>query len=137
MARKTLTLRGRISAATTKRLIVDDGRLTHGVKVKSFSVLGTGTGDIKATLGMSSKFPILQDFADNRQIAWATYSTGVTGTVRLLDPAHIAITDLYITGTSTLAGEEINYLVVLEPVVISDYEAIIQLTKASAQDDLV
>ena len=35
---RTYTLRGRIPAQTTRRLIVDDGRYTHGMIVKEFYV---------------------------------------------------------------------------------------------------
>ena len=134
---KTITLRGRIKSGQIKRLIVDDGRLTHGVKVKRFSavpVVGAPGATVNATLGLLNRFPVLQDFSDNRQIAWSGSQTAFDG-FNLIDPDHIAINDLYVSGLNS-AGEDINYWVELEAKTISDYEAIVQLTKARAQDDL-
>lgn len=135
---KTLTLRGRIKSGLIKRLIVDDGRLTHGVKVKAFRLLpvapGTAATIVNGTLGLSPRFPLLQDFADNRQIGWCGTQSAFNP-FQLIDPDHVVLNDLYVSAVSS-TGEDVNYWVELETTTLSDYEAIVQLTKASSQDDL-
>ncbi len=136
---KLRTLRGRVAAITVKRLIVDDGRLNHGMKVKEFHVWApsvAGSTDVECALGLDYDMAGDQDASDNRQIGWAAQTTSATSRVMqfsILDPDHIVINDLYINNFS---DDEANYLVILEPVVLSDDEAILTLIKERSQDDL-
>ena len=136
---KVRTLRGRVNGTAVKRLIVDDGRLNHGYKVTAFHVWATSiaSGDDPAcSLGLDFDMNGSWDASDNRQIAWAGQTT--TSTTRmmqfdLIDPDHIVIMDLYINNFSIA---EANYLVILEPVELTDDEAILSLIKERSQDDL-
>lgn len=137
------TLRGQLIEGTSKRLIVDDGRFNHGYKVVRFVVSGEPTSagnDCWATLALDYDAPQQWDWGDNRQIGWA--ATNVTASpdapFSVIDPDHIVVTDLYIQGrVGSSAGESpINYLIELEPVTMSDDQAILALIKERSQDDL-
>ena len=134
------TLRGRVGAQETKRLIVDDGILTQGHKVVAFHVwsIGLGTGDDpECILGKDSDMNSEWDASDNRQIGWAAQTTTATTRMmqfELIDPDHIIINDLYIYNRS--ATDPANYMVLIEPVTLSDDEAVLQLIKERSQDDL-
>jgi len=136
---KMRTLRGRVAAGETKRLIVDDGRLNHGMKVKEFHVWAiskSSSDDPECSLGLDYDMSPNWDASDNRQIAWAGMTT--TQTTRLMDfslidPDHIVIQDLWIQNFSS---DPANYLVILEPVELTDDQAILSLIKERSQDDL-
>ena len=140
---KRRTLRGQFIEGETKRLIVDDGRLNHGYKVVRFVIAGdpnSSANDAWATLSLDYDAPATWDWGDNRQIGWA--STNVQGTAGLeppfsvLDPDHIVIMDLYFQGNVASAGGIINYLIELEPMELTNDQAILTLIKERSQDDL-
>jgi hypothetical protein len=133
------TLRGRVAAGETKRLIVDDGRLNHGMKVKEFHVWAiskASSDDPECSLGLDYDMSPNWDASDNRQIAWAGMTTTVTTRLMdfsLIDPDHIVIQDLWI---QNFGSDPANYLVLLEPVELTDDQAILSLIKERSQDDL-
>ena len=134
------TLRGRVAAQETKRLIVDDGQLNVGHRVVGFVVWATGISsseDPECILGKSSDMNSEWDASDNRQIGWAGQTTSSTSRImgfNLLDPDNIVIQDLFIYNRADT--EEANYLVVVEPVSLTDDEAVLQLIKERGQDDI-
>lgn len=134
------TLRGRVAAQETKRLIVDDGQLNVGHRVVEFVVWATGidsSEDPECILGKSSDMNNEWDASDNRQIGWAGQTTSSTSRImgfNLLDPDNIVIQDLFIYNRADT--EEANYLVVVEPVSLTDDEAVLQLIKERGQDDI-
>ncbi len=135
---RSRTLRGRVTAQETKRLIVDDGMFNHGMKVKEFHVWAISQAsneDPVCILGLDSDMNGEWDASDNRQIGWAAQTTSASSRIaqfNLIDPDHIVIQDLYIYNFSDT--EEANYMVVLEPVMLTDDEAILQLIKERSQD---
>jgi hypothetical protein len=142
---KRRTLRGQFVEGETKRLIVDDGRLNHGYKVVRFVIAGdpaSSGNDAFATLSLDYDAPVIWNWGDNRQIGWA--STNVVGTSGLeppfsvLDPDHVVIMDLYVQGSVGGAGGSsvINYLIELEPMELTNDQAILTLIKERSQDDL-
>lgn len=142
---KRRTLRGQFEEGTNKRLVVDDGRLNHGYKVISFVVAASPSSsgnDVYATLSLDLDAAKEWDWGDNRQIAWSS-SDAVTGVTiappfSVIDPDHIVIQDLFIQGQFGNPGgtSKINYLIELEPVSLTDDQAIITLIKERSQDDL-
>lgn len=136
------TLRGKVAEGTIKQLIVDDGRLTHGLRVRKFIVapVMTTTGQsCWGTLGLDDKMTLAWDWENNNQIAWSSVRSAGTNSLEgpaftLVDPNHVVVRDLFIRcqvgGTDP---QEINYYIELESMEISEYEAIVQLTKESAQ----
>lgn len=142
---KTHTLRGTIEEGTIKRLIIDDGRLTHAMRITKFVVAGdpgSSANDVFAVLGLQGTFPILWNWSDNNQIAWASSNIISTGGVEapfsLTDNDHLIIRDLYITGQVGTSGGSsiINYYIEMEAVDISHDESILQLIKERSQGEL-
>ena len=139
------TLRGQVTEGEVKRLVVDDGRLTNGYKVVNFTIAGdpdSAANDVFATLGLQYDTPLTWDWGDNRQIGWASTTAfnvaGLEAPYVALDPDHIVLRDLYLQGQNGSAGGSgvINYMIVLEPVFITDDQAILTLIKERSQDDL-
>jgi hypothetical protein len=142
---KRRTLRGQLIEGENKRLIVDDGRLNHGYKVARFIVSGipdSSSNDTYATLSLDYDAPFTWDWSDNRQIAWASSGVSAAGDVRgpwaLVDPDHVVIMDLWIQGrvSGSGGGSVVNYFVELEPVELTNDQAILTLIKERSQDDL-
>lgn len=133
------TLRGQVDASETKRLIVDDGNLTSGHRVKEFHIFATNTSlgdDPAAILGLQANMGGNWRADDNRQIGWAAMKTSPSQdlqTFSLVDPEHIVIRDLYIYNYT---GVIANYLIVIEPVSLNEDEAVLQLIKERSQNDL-
>lgn len=131
------TLRGRVAAQETKRLILDDGRLTHAMKVVRFEVWARSMGsgeDPECILGLESNMGSEMNAGDNRQIAWASQSTSATSRVMgfsIVDPNHVVIQDLWIYNIAD--AEEANYLVELEAVEISNEQSVLQMIKERSQ----
>lgn len=136
---KTRTLRGRVDALETKRLIVDDGQFNNGMKVKEFHVWATsqaGSQDVECSLGLDYDMASGWDASDNRQIGWAAQTTSASSRIMqfsLIDPEHVVIADLYINNFS---DDPANYMVILEPMTLTDEQAVLQLIKERSQDDL-
>ena len=142
---KIHTLRGQVQEGIVKRLIVDDGRLTHAMKITKFVVSGNPTSsanDVFAVLGLQGTFPSTWDWSDNNQIAWASslvsQTSGILDPFELVDVNHLIIRDLYITGVVGAGGgtDVINYYIEMEAVDISDDESILQLIKERNQGEL-
>jgi hypothetical protein len=74
---------------------------------------------------------------DSRQIGWSSTTMSTSNSVNnktdILDPDHIVIRDLYVTAYSN--SGRINYLVIVEPVTLSEDEVVLQLIKERSQDD--
>lgn len=143
---RTHTLRGQIPEGTVKRLIIDDGRLTHAMRVTKFVVFGDPTisagNDAMGVLGYQGTFPQLWNAADNNQFAWSSTRIGDLGAAdtqfSLVDPEHLVIRDMYITGQVGSAGGTgvLNYYIEMEAVDISHDESILQLIKERSQGEL-
>lgn len=136
---KVLTLRGRLDNGEKKDLIIDDGRLNHGMKIKEFHVWGIDNdsgAEMTLCLGtenVGSQF----DASNGNQIAWASQA-GAAGVpaqynFSLIDPNHVVVQDLVLNNFGSTAG---NYLVIMEQVTLSDDQAILALIKERQQDDL-
>jgi hypothetical protein len=133
------TLRGRVDASTTKRLVVDDGRFTHVMKVVEFYVWSEGLAsgdDPECLLAKNLDIgPGIADASNGNQIAWAgmRVSSTAVGPFSIVDPDHLVISDLYISNISAATA---NYLIVMKDDTITEDEAVLQLIKERAQDDL-
>jgi hypothetical protein len=142
---KRRTLRGQVVEGQVKRLIVDDGRLNHGYRVVSFVVapdVTTAGKDAMATLSLDYDTPLAWNWGDNRQIGWASTNgqatSGLQSPYSVTDPDHVVIMDLYIQGQVLSGGgsDVVNYLIELEPVDLTNDQAILTLIKERSQDDL-
>lgn len=137
------TLRGQFTEGEVKRLILDDGRLNYGYRVVSWFIAPDPAGNAAAfaTLSLDYDSPLAWNWGDNRQIGWASSTTfnvpGPEVGYVAIDPGHIVLQDLYIQGQVGPGGgnDIINYLIELEPLTLTDDEAIITLIKERSQDD--
>ena len=131
------TLRGVIAGNSTKRLILDNGIFTQGYKVTGFEVWVTslsGSDDPAAILALSDKVGATMDAGDSSQIAWSIQTA--TNTTRIMswstiDPEHVVVRDLYLRNISS---DPANYLVTLQPITLSDDQAVLQLIKEGSQN---
>jgi len=133
------TLRGRVGPSSQKRLIVDDGRFNHAMKVESFVVWPANPNameDPKCVLSLSDNTVSSADASDTNQIGWSKSADAITiySGYSILDPNHLVVRDLYITNLDP--NDDANYMVILSPMVISDDRAIMALIKERSQDDL-
>jgi len=133
------TLRGQVDPGTQKRLIIDDGRFNHAMKIESFIVWPSNPNaaeDPKCVLSLSDKAVTSVDASDTNQIGWskAADATANYSGYSIIDPNHLVVRDLYITNLD--ANDVSNYLVILRPETISDDRAIMALIKERGQDDL-
>lgn len=140
---KRHTLRGQFTEGETKRLIIDDGRLTHAMKVISFIIapdVASAGNDAFATLSLESSGGLIWNWGDNRQIAWASVNgqatSGLQSPYAVIDPQHLVIQDLFIQGQVLSGGgsDVINYLIELEAVEISSDQSILQMIKERSQN---
>jgi len=133
------TLRGQMQPSSKRVLIIDDGRLNHGMKIKEFHVWGVDNDSgAEMTLNLNEESVGSNwDASNGNQIAWSSQA-GAAGVpsqynFSLIDPNHVVIQDLVINNFGSTIG---NYLVILEKISLSDDQAIIQLIKERQQDDL-
>jgi hypothetical protein len=142
---KRRTLRGIAESGISKRLIVDDGRLNHGFRVVRFEIfpvdVTSGASDCSGVLALDYDGTTQEWRADdNRQIAWSstTMSTSysVNNKTDVIDPDHVVIMDLYVQAYTNGSDTRINYLIEIEPVELSNDQAILSLIKERSQDDL-
>lgn len=136
---KTHTLRGRLEGNEIRRIIIDDGRLNHAMRVVSFTVFPVSVGsgnDIQCTLSLNRDFSIIWDAANNGQIGWASWwnDGNAKHDWTYVDPDHLVLRDLFINNSSP-AGARANYVIKLEATDISDDESILQLIKENQQGD--
>ena len=139
------TLRGRCDANDERRrLIIDDGRVNHGFKVVAFHIISSNpavsASDAFGSLATEEAAATsVWNLDDNRQIGWAGQNGGnnPSNQFTLIDPDHVVISDLFVCGRggSAAGAEGYQYLVELEPIELTDNQAVIQLIKESAQDD--
>jgi hypothetical protein len=132
---RTMTQRGLLSPGASHRLVMDDGKFTNGFKVKAFYIWSpTWDNQCSAILSYSETAPPFASAADGNQIGWANYNdstTNATDVQGFIDPDHIVQQDLYIH----TQGAQLSYLVILEPRVLSEPEGVLQMIKASSQDE--
>jgi hypothetical protein len=138
------TLRGQLPNGTVRRLVVDDGEFTHAYRILEFYAFparpDNAGEDVAATLALNEQGArITWDAANGSQIGWAATGIGgsrdLQGTFSLIDPDHIVVRDLWIYGSGSAAAPT-NYLIVLEPVTISEDRAVLALIKERQQDDI-
>tara|TARA_R110001606_G_scaffold394202_1_gene564880 strand:+ start:720 stop:1178 length:459 start_codon:yes stop_codon:yes gene_type:complete len=141
---RTMTLRGRLptdasSAFTKKQIIVDDGRSNIGYRVVQWFLFASQPGPNTSFYGNLATGQGTQtepDASSNIQIGWSQggYYLPLDNS-SLIDPDHIINRELYIRAFNSghAEGNDINYLVVMEEVQLSNDEAVIAMIKETAQ----
>jgi hypothetical protein len=128
------TIRGRVAAAQSQRLIMDDGMFTKGHKVTGIHIIGANNGTIDATAVLSysdATIPMI-NMDDSNQFGWAFWDNDTTTGNRMLsvlDPDHAVLQDLFIHSI----GGGFDYLVTIEPVSMTEAQGVLQLIKHKRQ----
>jgi len=139
---KTHTLRGHLEGPVgpdpeVYRLVVDDGRLNHGYRIKSFTIWRNNIGsanDVQAILGTTEDcasglgVTFAMNASDNSQLAWALWDGNTTQAQwgwSLVDPDHIVQQDMFIAITAPT-----NYLIEMEAVELNEAATVLQLVKS-------
>ena len=137
------TLRGTIDSGEVRRLIIDDGMLTNAHRITRFDIfpedMASGSADVSGMLVREAGAARQEWLAeDNRQLGWSSTTMSTANSLNnftsIIDPEHIVVRELYVTGYSNTG--RINYLVVIEPVKLTEDQAVLQLIKEHSQDDL-
>jgi len=143
----TYTCRGVMPDRTQTRIQLWDGSFKTAYRVTKFIIANTiphGTADQVAVLktdgqdGGSIALPFW-DFSHNKQIGWAAQENHTTASVRgtwsLVDPDHLIVEDLFVTGICSADGQEINYYLEMEKYAVSDWQGALALVRARSQGD--
>jgi len=127
---RILTLRGQIGQGEYQSILDYEGiDLTRGWKVISGNTLTIGTAsDVNggAVLHTDDVRKTFINFEDNQQIGWIGGPPGSVDNV--IDPNHVIVNTLFISGLA-----RVTYLVILEEVVIEPIQNIIYQLKERAQ----
>lgn len=133
------TLRGRLDAGETRRLLIDDGDFQHGFIVEDISIspqspLGEATSnDASAILHINSDTPVDFDWSGPQQIGWAVYNTNASTPTSIIDPDHIIVRELYITNLN--ATKKLNYLVRIRDRTMTPAHGVLQMVKEVTYND--
>lgn len=134
-------IRGRLSDNEQRRIVVDDGNFNDGWRIVRFTAAGDAinSNEVSAKVSLKPVPTTGWDWGLNTEIAWAaarnTAESNWGGFPNAIDPSAVIVADLYVTGTSS-AGSDINFMIEIERVALSDDQAILALIQERAQDDL-
>jgi len=138
------TLRGQVTVVggvARKNIIVSDGLVNYGMKIKSFSLWINDVSNVNTMQGILSLDTVSSgspsDASDNRQFAWTSFAnSGVFGEASamqtFIDPDHIVNRDLFLSMFAS-TDETYNYLIEAQVVQLTDDEAIITIIKETSQ----
>tara|TARA_R110001599_G_C12228314_1_gene657859 strand:+ start:1727 stop:2173 length:447 start_codon:yes stop_codon:yes gene_type:complete len=143
-SKDTRYLKGTLTTDNQRKdLLVDDGRLTHGFIIKSFTMWPARSGqvgDFSAVLATKSSGAALpMNASDNRQIGWAycPYATSLGSAIEsIILPDEIVLEELIIVAdwTGTDFADGLNYLIELCPITITDSHSALVLINNKSQD---
>lgn len=133
------TMRGTMGPTeTTRSLVVDDGRYTHGFVIEEFRVWAAGPTmpagfNANGCLSFLETPPATMNADQTGTLAWAAWMEDTTNGVSqfwILDPDHVVNQDLYV---HNLGGTSMNYLIRMRPIVMSPNQGVLQLVKSQNQ----
>ena len=134
-------IRGRLADNEQRRIVVDDGNFNDGWKIVRFTAAGdaVNSNEVSAKVSLKPVPTVGWNWGLNTEIAWAasrnTTEANWGGFPNAIDPSAVIVADLYVTGTSS-AGSDINFMIEIERVSLSDDQAILALIQERSQDDL-
>lgn len=139
--RSKRVIRGRLADNEQRRIVVDDGNFNDGWRIIRFTAAGDAinSNEVSAKVSLKPVTTAGWDWSKNTEIAWSssrnTAEANWGGFPNAVDPSAVIVADLYVTGTSS-AGSDINFMIEIERVSLSDDQAILALIQERAQDDL-
>lgn len=139
--RSRRVIRGKLADNERRRIVVDDGNFNDGWRIVKFTAAGDAINSNEVAAKVSYK-PVTTtgwDWGNSLEIAWAsarnTSEANWGGFPNAIDPSAVIVADLWVTGTSS-AGSDINFMIEIERVSLSDDQAILALIQERGQDDL-
>jgi hypothetical protein len=139
--RANRVIRGKLADNERRRIVVDDGNFNDGWRIVKFTAAGDAISSNEVAAKVSFK-PVATtgwDWGNSLEIAWAsarnTSEANWGGFPNAIDPSAVIVADLWVTGTSS-AGSDINFMIEIERVSLSDDQAILALIQERGQDDL-
>lgn len=139
--RSKRVIRGKLADNERRRIVVDDGNFNDGWRIVKFTAAGDAISSNEVAAKVSFK-PVATtgwDWGNSLEIAWAsarnTSEANWGGFPNAIDPSAVIVADLWVTGTSS-AGSDINFMIEIERVSLSDDQAILALIQERGQDDL-
>ena len=139
--RSKRVIRGKLADNERRRIVVDDGNFNDGWRIVKFTAAGDAISSNEVAAKVSFK-PVTTtgwDWGNSLEIAWAsarnTSEANWGGFPNAIDPSAVIVADLWVTGTSS-AGSDINFMIEIERVSLSDDQAILALIQERGQDDL-
>lgn len=132
------TLRGQIEVTgggvARKNIIMADGLINMGLKIKSFSVWAVDPADTFTAILSYDILPsgTLMNAGDNSQFAWTVGNGSAEIYSNFLDPDHLINRDMFISMVGSDTGVY-NYLIEADLYSLTDDEAIISIIKETSQ----
>ena len=139
--RSNRVIRGKLADNEQRRIVVDDGNFNDGWRIVKFTAAGNAvtSNEVAAKVSLKPVSTSGWDWGNNLEIAWAsarnTSEANWGGFPNAIDSSAVIVADLYVTGNSS-AGGDINFMIEIERVSLSDDQAILALIQERAQDDL-
>jgi len=131
------TLRGQIevvAGVAKKNLVVADGLINVGLKVKKFQLWATNPADVFIAI-LSYETLIsgsTMNAGDNSQFGWTVGNGSAEIHSEFLDPDHVVNRDMFLSMIASDTGTY-NYLIECQMVELDDNEAIISIIKETSQ----
>jgi 6-phosphogluconolactonase/glucosamine-6-phosphate isomerase/deaminase len=135
------TVRGRAKNVTVERITLFDGSFGTGYRITKFviaPVSGSAANDVYAKLMTDpvGTSPRQWDWADNREIAWASSNSVTTGVKEQLfsqiDQDNIIVEDLYFVAEDN-NDDDINYYIELEKYEFTDWQGALAMVRNKSQ----
>lgn len=142
----TYTVRGTVDEGVIRKIQLFDGKFTTGYKVIDFKImsssLASSSNNAVARLSTEEIDPMpssgtMVNFEDNRQIAWAVTSGDTNGSDYIggiVDPDHLIVEDLWLSGQNGGSSVPLCYLVTMEKYEFSDWKGALTMIRNNAQN---
>jgi len=134
------TARGSLVAGEVKRLILFDGQFDTAYRILDFSIapedITTSENVMMKVMTEEKPHNIAWFWADNREVAWAIFdrATSVSpGEYNRIDKDALIVEDLFLDCTAD-SGENVNYMITLEKVKITDWLGALAMVRNNSQD---
>ena len=142
------TLTGQSSTPDWTRISLFDGKFNTAYKVVEFVVasqLSSSAQDVSGKLATeitsttTTGLGAYWDWADNREIAWASTNQIATSirepSFSLVDPDNLIVEDLFISLQNNAGtGEQVNYFIKLEKYDVTDWQGALAMVRSKSQN---
>jgi len=134
------TSRGHVVAGEVKRIKLFDGKFDSAYRILDFSIapedITTSENVMMKVLTEEKPHSTQWFWASNIEVGWAMFdrATSVSpGEYNRVDKDALIVEDLFLDATAD-SGENVNYMLTLEKVKISDWLGALAMVRNSSQD---